>query len=74
MHTETVALPQLDRQPADPWFYLAGASVGLVIGFGIDLFRLGVHEAKRALAARFGASRTAARGWYCQGPCDADAR
>jgi len=48
--------------------------MGIVVGFGIDLLRLGVHEARHALAARSSSPRGATRGWQCSGICDAGAR
>ncbi len=73
MHTSP-SLTHQDEQPVDPWAFLAGGSVGIVIGFGVDLWRLGVHEAKRALAARSRNQPVATRGWRCPGNCDASAR
>jgi hypothetical protein len=73
MHTESPSLAQLDDRPVDPWAVLVGGSVGIVIGFGVDLFRLGFHEARQALAARHQVRRVA-RGWPCPGTCDAGAR
>jgi hypothetical protein len=35
----------------DAWTVLTGASAGIVAGFAVDLFRLGLHEARRALAS-----------------------
>ena len=74
MHTQSASLAPQAGRPADPWAILAGGSVGIVIGFGIDLLRLGVHEARLAIAARPAAKRVATRGWPCPGPCDAGAR
>ena len=74
MHTETASLTHQDDRPVDPWAFLTGGSVGIVVGFGVDLLRLGVHEARHALAARPGVKRVAPRGWLCPGPCDAGAR
>jgi len=74
MHAESPSLAhQIDR-PVDPWAMLVGGSVGIVVGFGVDLLRLGVHEARQALAARARNQRGATRGWRCPGPCDAGAR
>jgi hypothetical protein len=74
MHSESPSLAHQVDQPVDPWAFLAGGSVGIVAGFGIDLLRLGVHEARQALAARFRVQPSATRGWPCPGPCDAGAR
>lgn len=74
MHTETPSLAHLDDQLVGPWALLTGGSVGIVVGFGVDLVRLGVHEVRRALAARSCSQRVATRGWHCPGPCDAGAR
>lgn len=74
MHTQSASIAHQDDRPADPWAILAGGSVGIVIGFGVDLLRLGVHEARLALSARPAVGRVAARGWQCPGPCDAGAR
>ena len=74
MHIETASLSHQNDLPADPWALLVGGSVGIVLGFGVDLLRLGIHEVRRALAARRGARRVATRGWPCPGPCDAGAR
>jgi hypothetical protein len=74
MHTETASHTHQDDWPVDPWAFLAGGSVGIVVGFAVDLLRLGVHEARQALAARSGNERVATRGWRCPGTCDAGAR
>jgi len=74
MHIETASRFRQDDLPADPWAVLAGGSVGIVLGFGVDLLRLGVHDVRQALAARRGVQRVATRGWPCPGPCDAGAR
>jgi hypothetical protein len=73
MHTRSASLTHQDDRPADPWALLDGGSVGIVMGFGVDLFRLGIHEARQALAARHRVRRVA-RGWPCPGTCDAGAR
>lgn len=73
MHTETASLTR-PQDPVGPWDLLAGASVGIVVGIGIDLWRRGVHEARRARASRSRVRRSATRGWPCHGPCDAGAR
>ena len=72
MHTESASLAPLDDRPADAWAILAGGSVGIVLGFGADLLRLGIHEARQALGARH-RGRRVARGWPCPGSCDAGA-
>jgi hypothetical protein len=72
MHTETASLSHQDNRPADPWALLAGGSVGIVLGFGVDLLRLGIHEVRQALAARHRVKRVV-RGWSCPRPCDAGA-
>jgi hypothetical protein len=72
MHTETASLNHQDDRPVDPWALLTGASVGIVLGFGVDLLRLGIHEVRQALAAHHRVRR-GARGWPCPGPCDAGA-
>ena len=74
MHTESLSLAHQDDRPVDPWAFLAGSSVGIVLGFGVDLLRLGVHEARRAFAAGSGVQRIATSGWRRPGPCDAGAR
>jgi hypothetical protein len=74
MHTEPLSLAHLEDRPVDPWAFMAGGSVPIVVGFGIDLLRLGVHQARRALAGRSSSRRVATRGWPCPGPCDAGAR
>jgi hypothetical protein len=74
MHTESASIAHHDDRPTDPWAILAGGSMSIVIGFGVDLFRLGVHEARLALSARPAVRRVATRGWQCQAPCDAGAR
>lgn len=74
MHAESPSLAGRDDRPWDPWTVLTGGSVGLVVGFGIDLLRLGIHQARRALSARSTSRRLATRGWRCHGPCDAGAR
>ena len=74
MHTETASHTHQDDRPVDPWAFLAGGSVGIVVGFAVDLLRLGVHEARQALAARSRNERVATRGWRCPRTCDAGAR
>jgi hypothetical protein len=74
MHTESPSLAYQDDRPVDPWAFLAGGSVGIVVGFGVDLLRLGVHEARRSLAGSARSQRVATRGWRCPGTCDAGAR
>lgn len=74
MNIESASLARPEHRPADAWAILAGSSVGIVIGFGVDLLRLGAHGAKRALAARPGVKRVPTRRWPCPGPCDAGAR
>jgi hypothetical protein len=74
MHTETASLTHQDDRSVDPWALLAGGSVGIVVGFAIDLLRLGVHAARQALAARSRSERVPTRGWRCPGTCDAGAR
>jgi hypothetical protein len=77
MHTESPSLAQLDERverPVDPWAVLAGGSVGIVAGFGVDLFRLGLHEVRQALAARSRSQRVGTCRWQCPGTCDAGAR
>lgn len=74
MHTESPSLAYQEARPLDPWIFLSGGSVGIVIGFGVDLLRLGVHHARHALAARSSGRRGATRGWHCSDTCDAGAR
>lgn len=74
MHTESLSIAHQDVRPVDPWALVAGGSVGIVVGFAVDLLRLGVHEARQALAARSRDERVATRGWRCPGTCDASAR
>ena len=75
MHTQTALLARPDDGPVDPWAFLTGGSVGIVIGFAVDLLRLGLHQVRPALvAARASSPRFAARGWRCSDPCDAGAR
>jgi hypothetical protein len=35
----------------DTWTLLTGGSAGLIVGFGIDLLRLGLYKARQARAA-----------------------
>lgn len=74
MHTESSSLALPVDRPVDPWAFLTGGSVGIVVGFGFDLLRLGVHEARQALTGRSGSQGVATRGWQCPGTCDAGAR
>jgi hypothetical protein len=74
MHAEAPSLARRDDRPADPWALLTGGSAGIVVGFAVDLLRLGVHEARQALATRSKGERIATRGWRCPSPCDAGAR
>jgi hypothetical protein len=70
MRTESLSLNYPQARPVDSWAVLTGRSVGIVAGFAIDLVRLGVHSARRALSAR-----SANPHWPCPGgPCDASAR
>lgn len=69
MHTESLSLARPQARPVDSWALLTGRSVGIVLGVGIDLIRLGVHSARQALSARSGNPH-----WPCPGPCDAGAR
>jgi hypothetical protein len=70
MRTESLSLNHPPARPVDSWAVLTGCSVGLVVGFAIDLVRLGVHSARHALSAR-----SANPQWPCPGgPCDAGAR
>jgi len=41
----------MDDRSVDPWAVLTGGSVVIVAGFMADLLRLGVHAARRAIAA-----------------------
>jgi hypothetical protein len=74
MHTESPSFAYQDARSVDPWVLLTGGSVGIVVGFGVDLLRLGIHETRQALAARSSSQRVATRGWHRPGPCDAGAR
>jgi len=74
MHTPTVSPAVLQDRPVDPWVLLTGGSLGLVIGFAVDLLRLGVHQLRQARVARVGSRHVATRGWPCSRPCDAGAR
>lgn len=74
MDTPTPYLAHPEDRPVDPWTILAGDSVGIVAGFGVDLLRLGAHRARRAWAARTRRARVAACGWQRPGSCDAGAR
>jgi hypothetical protein len=74
MHAESPSLPFSDDRPVDAWAFLTGGSVGIVLGFGIDLLRFGVHEARQAFAARSRRQRAATCGWQCPDTCDAGAR
>jgi hypothetical protein len=75
MQTE-LPLParQDDGRAVDPWAFMVGGSAGIVIGFGIDLSRLGIHKAKQALAARAVSQHSASGGWPCRDTCDAGSR
>ena len=74
MHTEAASLAHQAERPVDPWAILSGGSVGIVVGFGLDLLRLGIHEARQALAAGSRGLRVATCGWQRPGTCDAGAR
>ncbi len=73
MHTETASLNHQDDRPVDPWALLTGGSVGIVLGLGVDLLRLGIHEVRQALAAGTRSQRGATCGWRRRGTCDAGA-
>jgi hypothetical protein len=70
MYIDSTLAADVDRPAAGPWSVLEGGSVGIVLGFGIDLVRLGLHSARRTLAAR----PSAPSGWPRQCPCDAGSR
>jgi hypothetical protein len=74
MHTRTASPALLEDRPVDPWALLTGASLGLVIGFAVDLLRLGAHQLRQSRAARAGSRGVAMRPWRCSRPCDAGAR
>lgn len=74
MHPSTASLDRPQHRPVDPWALLTGGSLGLVIGFAVDLLRLGAHQLRQARAARAGSRRVATRSWRCSRPCDAGAR
>ena len=74
MHTESPLLAHQDGRAVDPWAFMVGGSVGIVLGFGIDLFRLGVYKAKQALATRAARQRSTPGNWPCGEPCDAGSR
>lgn len=74
MHSESSLFARQDGRAVEPWAFMVGGSVGLVIGFGVDLSRLGIHKAKQALAQRAAGQRGAGGGWPCRQPCDAGSR
>jgi hypothetical protein len=74
MHTQTASPALLDDRPVDPWALLTGGSLGLVIGFAVDLLRLGAHQLRQSRATRASSPRIAMRSWRCSRPCDAGAR
>lgn len=74
MHTESPLLARQESRAVDPWAFMVGGSVGIVIGFGADLLRLGAYRAKQALARRHAGQRGAGGGWPCRQPCDAGSR
>jgi hypothetical protein len=74
MHTDSISIAPQDGRPVDSWALVVGGSVGIVAGFGIDFLRLGVHEARQALAGRSMRQRVAKCGWHRSHPCDAGAR
>lgn len=69
MHTESPLLARQESRAVEPWAFMVGGSVGIAIGFGVDLLRLGVYRAKQALA-----QRGAGGSWPCRQPCDAGSR
>jgi hypothetical protein len=70
MHNDSTLATAADGPVLGPWSVLEGGSVGIVLGFGIDLVRLGLHSARRTLAAR----PPTPCGWHRQRPCDAGSR
>lgn len=60
MHSNSAPLAHRNDRPVAPWALLTGGSMGTVAGFGIDLLRLGIHEARQAFAA---GQRSATCGW-----------
>ena len=74
MHTPTASPALLEDRPVDAWALLTGGSLGLAIGFAVDLLRLGAHQLRQARAARAGSRQVATSGWRCSRPCDAGAR
>ncbi len=74
MHAETLSVAhRAGGRSVDPWALLTGGSVGIVAGFVADLLRLGLHQARQALAGRSG-RRVALRHWPCPGTCNAGPR
>lgn len=47
MNVEAASAAARFPRPVDAWTLLTGGSAGLVVGFGIDLLRLGLHKARQ---------------------------
>ncbi len=72
MPTEFQAIDQpAGAAVVDPWHLLTGASVVIVIGFAVDLLRLGLHSARQAFAAHKIAAQSppSAGHWPCSNGC-----
>lgn len=50
MNAEAASGTARASRQVDAWTLLTGGSAALVVGFGIDLLRLGLHKARRARA------------------------